>query len=95
MDILQEIPDIPSSQGSLPPSHLSGLSSFTQNALPPGPNQHPPQNLTMPPSSQNLPSTASYIAPSSHIQPPMTDPLQSLKDVKVGLFFFVFFKVRL
>lgn len=96
---MQEIPDIPSNQNSqsnLPPSHLSGLSNFTQNAIPSGSNQPPPQNLAMPPSSQNLPSNtnlqsaASYVAPPSHLQPSMADPLQSLKDVKVR-FVVVFF----
>lgn len=88
---MQEVPDIPSNQSTqsnLPPSHLSGLSSFTQNALPPGPNPPPPQNLAMPSSSQSLPSTTSYIAPQGHLQPQMTDPLQSLKDVKVRFLLF-------
>lgn len=81
------MPSSQNSQSGLPPSHLSGLSNFTQNALPSGPNQPPPQNLAMPPSSQNLPSTASYVAPPNHLQPPMTDPLQGLKDVKVRFLF--------
>lgn len=70
----------------MPPSHLSGLGSFTQNSLPPGPNQPPPQNLTMPPNAQNLPASAGYVAPPSHLQPPIADPLQSLKEVKVYFF---------
>lgn len=93
LKIKQEIPDISSSQSSqsLPPNHLSGLNTFTQNALPPGPGQTSHNMTILPPSSQslsataNLPTSGGYIQPPSHLPgPPMADPLQSLRDVKVS-----------
>lgn len=108
LKIKQEIPDMSSSQSSqsLPPNHLSGLNTFTQNVLPPGPGQTSHNMTILPPSSQslsataNLPTSGGYIQPPSHLPgPPMADPLQSLRDVKVNkkknhLLLFIYFIYR-
>ncbi|KAJ8954139.1 hypothetical protein NQ318_005733 [Aromia moschata] len=83
LKIKQEVPDMSGQSQSLPPNHLSGLNTFTQNALPPGPGptSHTIAGISQSLTTNSIATAGGFVAPSS-LQPPIIDPLQSLKDVQ-------------